>query len=177
LRGVADVILHDRDPQVAAEAVARGGGRRWNGDEPATTVVIAVPPSATAAALLGAQRLNLGRTYTHVSSVQSQVQREIEALSSDLPTVVGGHPLAGSESSGPGAATGDLFVGRPWAVCAGDKSSDVAVQDVHELATACGAVPIELDADAHDAAVALLSHLPQVVASALAGRLVGPPGS
>lgn len=177
LRGVADVLLHDLDPAVASEAVARGGGRLWDGRERANTVVIAVPPGATAGALCQAQRLRLGRTYTHVSSVQSQVQREIEMVSSALSEIVGGHPLAGREASGPGAATGDLFVGRPWAVCPSEDSSAESLADVRALAEGCGAVPVELDAEAHDSAVALLSHLPQVVASALAGQLVAGEGA
>lgn len=89
-----------------------------------------------------------------------------------MSQIVGGHPLAGGESSGPGAATGDLFVGRPWALCPHPESSPQALQDVQDLAEACGAVPVQLDPEAHDCAVALLSHLPQVVASGLAGELV-----
>lgn len=172
LRGEADVLLHDLDPEIAAEAVARGGGRLWDGSERVTTVVAAVPPGSIAGALKQAQSRDLGRTYTHVSSVQSQVQHDIEALDLDLSAVVGGHPLAGRESSGPGAATGDLFVGRPWALCPSPASSTTALRDVRALAQGCGAVAVDLDAEAHDSAVALLSHLPQVVASALAGQLV-----
>ncbi len=172
LHGVRDVVLHDSSPAAAAVAVSRGAGRPWDGVETATLAVIAVPPLATAGALQQTQRLNLARTYTHVASVQSQVQREVEALKCDLSSIVGGHPLAGRESSGPAAATADLFLGRPWALCPGPASTVAALADVRELAESCGATPVELDADAHDAAVALLSHLPQVAASALAGLLV-----
>jgi prephenate dehydrogenase len=172
VRGDLEVTLHDSSPAVVAAAVARGAGRAWDGRETATTVVAAVPPRVTAGVLLEVQQRNLGQTYTHVSSVQSQVQREVEALGCDLSSLVGGHPLAGRESSGPGAATADLFVGRPWALCPSATSTASAVADVRRLAEACGAIPIELDADDHDASVALLSHLPQVAASALAGLLV-----
>ncbi len=171
LRGELDVVLHDSSPAVAAAAVARGGGRSWDSHEAARVVLVAVPPRATSGVLKQAQDRNLGVTYTHVTSVQSQVQREIEALSCDLSSVVGGHPLAGRESSGPAGALGDLFVGRPWALCPSADSHPDAVADVRRVAEACGAVPVLLDADAHDSAVALLSHLPQVVASALAGLL------
>jgi prephenate dehydrogenase len=171
LRGELDVVLHDSSAAVAAAAVARGGGRAWDGGEGARVVLVAVPPRATSGVLKAAQDRNLGVTYTHVASVQSQVQREIEALSCNLSSVVGGHPLAGRESSGPGGALGDLFVGRPWALCPSPDSHPDAVADVRRVAESCGAVPVLLDADAHDSAVALLSHLPQVVASALAGLL------
>lgn len=167
----AEVLLHDVDAHRVALAARRGAGRTWDGLEGATTVVIAVPPRLTASQLKVAQDRHLGRTYTHVASVQSQVQREVEALGCDLSAVVGGHPLAGRESSGPGAAVADLFVGRPWAVCALPGSSEQALDDVRGLAEQCGAVPVELGAEEHDAAVALLSHLPQVASSALAGLL------
>lgn len=167
-----DVVLHDRSAEVVAEAVARGAGRAWDGREPAITAVVAVPPLATADVLLEVQSRNLARTYTHTASVQSQVQREVEALGCDLSSIVGGHPLAGRELSGPAAATAELFVGRPWALCASGASTPRAIEDVRRLAQSCGATPVELDADAHDASVALLSHLPQVAASALAGLLV-----
>ncbi|MCW2600647.1 MAG: Prephenate dehydrogenase [Frankiales bacterium] len=172
LRGERDVALHDSAPAVVAEAVARGAGRAWDGQEKATTVVVAVPPLTTPDVLFEAQRRDLGQTYTHVASVQSQVQQQVETLGCDLSSIVGGHPLAGRESSGPAAATADLFVGRPWALCPSGASTSAALHEVRRLALDCGSTPVELDADAHDASVALLSHLPQVTASALAGLLV-----
>jgi prephenate dehydrogenase len=167
----ADVLMHDLADDRVALAVKRGAGRAWDGRETATTVVVAVPPRATAAQLKLAQSQDLARTYTHVASVQSQVEREVEILGCDLSSIVGGHPLSGRESSGPGAAVADLFVGRPWAICALPDSSAAALADVRRLVLQCGAVPVELAAGEHDEAVALLSHLPQVAASALAGLL------
>lgn len=167
-----DVLLHDRDPQHVAQAVALGAGRPWDGGEPARLVVVAVPPRMTAPALREAQQLDLAQTYTHVCSVQSYVQAEVEKLSCHTSSVVGGHPLAGREVTGPQAASGDLFAGRSWAVCPSPASTPTAVSDVLALAADCGAVPWQLEPAAHDTAVALLSHLPQVVASALAAQLV-----
>jgi prephenate dehydrogenase len=171
-----DVVLADERPSVVGEAVRRGAGRPWEHDEDVTTALIAVPPRTTAAVLTELQRLDVARTYTHVSSVQSQVQHEVESLSPDPSRVVGGHPLAGRERSGPGAASADLFVGRPWALCAGAGSSAQACEDVRALIGACGADVVELAPAAHDAAVAVLSHLPQLASSALAAvvaRAVG----
>ena len=170
-----DVVLHDESPQAVGEATRRGAGRPWERDEPATTALIAVPPRVTAAVLTELQKLDIAATYTHVASVQAHVQREVEALSPDASQVVGGHPLAGRELSGAGAATADLFVGRPWAVCAGGASSPRALADVRSLVAACGADVVELSAEAHDVAVALLSHLPQLASSALAAGLAEAP--
>lgn len=169
---LGDVTLRDSDAVRELAAVERGAGRLWDGRERALLVVAAVPPSAVAAALIALQRKDVARTYTHLSSVQSQVQAEIEASSPDPSRVVGGHPLAGRELTGPEAAVSDLFVGRPWALCPGPGSAGDAVGDVRALALACAAVPVQVDPQQHDRAVALLSHLPQVVSSALAGSLV-----
>lgn len=169
---LGDVTLTDLDAAHVATASRRGAGRPWDGREHASVVLVAVPPTKTARALTEVQRMDVARTYTHVSSAQSHVQAEIEALSSDPSRVVGGHPLAGREVSGPEAAAGDLFVGRPWAICPSAASAPDAVAAVRELAGACAAVPVDVDAETHDRAVALLSHLPQVTASALAGQLL-----
>jgi prephenate dehydrogenase len=166
-----DVLLSDSSPESAAVAASRGAGRLWEKGESAGLVVAAVPPAVTGKTLVAAQRADLGQTYTHVASVQSLVQADLESLSSDLSQVVGGHPLAGRELSGPAAAEASLFVGRPWAVCASSSSSPQAVSAVHALAQACGAVPVDVPIEVHDASVARLSHLPQVAASALAGLL------
>jgi prephenate dehydrogenase len=77
---------------------------------------------------------------------------------------VAGHPLAGSEQRGFGAARGDLFRGKPWFV---DREHPL----VAELVEACGARLELVDADDHDRAVALTSHLPQLLSTALAAHL------
>ncbi len=170
--GSYDVLLADRDARALQVAIARGAGRPWDGAETVEVVVAAGPPGAIGHQLHDVQRLNIGQTYTHVSSVQSQVQREVEALGCDLSSIVGGHPLAGRETSGPEGSSAELFVGRPWAVCASPSSTPSAVARVWALATACGASPLAASPAEHDRAVALLSHLPQVAASALAALLV-----
>lgn len=167
-----DVLLADADLGTAAAAAERGAGRAWDGREPAELAVVAVPPTLVAQELTRLQRLDIAATYTHVTSVQSQVQAEIEALSPDASSVVGGHPMAGRETSGPAGASADLFVGRPWVICPSAASRSAALAEVHQLAEDCGAVPTVVDALEHDRAVAVLSHLPQVAASALAAVLV-----
>jgi prephenate dehydrogenase len=79
---------------------------------------------------------------------------------------VAGHPLAGSEQRGLAAARGDLFVGKAWFV---DRDEPL----VAELVAACGARLERVDADDHDRAIALTSHLPQLLSTALAAHLEG----
>lgn len=167
-RGRDEVLLHDTEPAHLAVAVERGAGQPWDGRATVDVAVVAVSPRHTAQVLAALQQLDIALTYTHTASFQSQVQREVEALARDPSVVVGGHPLAGRETSGPSGASSELFVGRPWAVCPGSGSREQAVAVVTDLARAVGAEPLLLSAEAHDQAVALLSHLPQVAASGLA---------
>lgn len=176
LRGVADVLLSDRDVGAVEVATGRGGGRPWDGRETAAHVLLAVPPPLVAPVLKGLQDRQIGRTYSHVASVQAPVQAAAAGAGADLSALCGTHPMAGKESSGPFAATGELFVGRPWALCPSTVTSAGALHAARDLAERCGAVPLELPADEHDAAVALVSHLPQVAASAVAAVLLAHAG-
>jgi prephenate dehydrogenase len=84
---------------------------------------------------------------------------------------VGGHPMAGRETSGYGSSSADLFVDRPWVVV--PSSDAAALARVERLAVACGARPVRLGAAAHDRAVAGISHLPLIVAAALVEAVAG----
>jgi prephenate dehydrogenase len=107
-----------------------------------------------------------------VCSVQAPVQDAAQAAGADLAALCGTHPMAGKESSGPEAASADLFLGRPWALCPSEATAPQALAAARSLAERCGGVPLELPAQEHDDAVALASHLPQVTASALAAVLL-----
>ena len=172
LRGDTDVVLADRDPAAVATASARGAGRPWDGAEPVEHVLLAVPPPVVAGELVRLQQLGVGRTYSHVCSVQAPVQAAADAARADLARLCGTHPMAGKESSGPGAASAGLFLGRPWALCPSERTTPQALAAARSLAERCGGVPLELPAHEHDEAVALVSHLPQVAASALAAVLL-----
>ncbi|NED29998.1 prephenate dehydrogenase, partial [Streptomyces anulatus] len=133
--------------------------------------VVAVPPAHTAAVLAGAMRDGVARGYLDVASVKGGPRRELEALGLDLTPYIGTHPMAGKERSGPLAATADLFEGRPW-VLTPTRDTDTEVLNLAlELVALCRAVPVVMDADAHDRAVALVSHTPQLISSMVAARL------
>ena len=168
VEGQWDVVLTDRDATALSAAVSRGAGRPWDGSERVRHVVLALPLEAIPTELLRLQELGIAKTWSHVASAQSLVQREIESLDIDSSSVCGSHPMAGSERSGPGAASATLFAGRPWALCPGPHTSAAAVEATLRLARFAGGIPIQLTAAQHDVAVALVSHLPQVASSALA---------
>lgn len=167
-----DVTVHltDRDPVAARRAADLGAGV----PEPPTSqldlAVVAVSPSATAQVVAGVIAGNVAATVVDTASVKSVVLREVAEIIGKAPHFVGTHPMAGRERSGPGAARADLFEGRPWAICAAD-ADERSVSRARQLVTMCGALPVELTAAAHDHAVALVSHLPQLASSLVAARL------
>ncbi|WP_043848611.1 prephenate dehydrogenase [Amycolatopsis keratiniphila] len=170
-RGVA-VYLSDVDARAVRLAGDLGAGREWTGEE-ADLALIAVPPHLVGERLADLQRRGAARVYTDVASVKVDPIADAERLGCDLSSYVPGHPLAGRERSGPSAARSDLFLGRPWAICPGAETAADAVRLTRELVSSCGARAVTVEAAEHDAAVALVSHAPHVVASAMAASLAG----
>lgn len=169
-RGV-DVRLTDQDDSAARTAAALGAGSTVPPDDTVDLVIVAVPPAHVAATLADAMTRRLGRGYLDVASVKGGPRRDLEALGCDLSAYVGTHPMAGRERSGPLAATEDLFEGRPWVLTPTPDTDTEALNLALELVALCGAVPVVMDADAHDRAVALVSHTPQLISSMVAARL------
>ncbi|WP_169165582.1 prephenate dehydrogenase [Cellulomonas taurus] len=167
-----DVLLHD--PSRTALALARdvGAGRPATAEDPEPSlIVVASPPDVTADVVLAELAAHPRAVVTDVASVKGYVLRELRARGADLTRYVGSHPMAGRERSGPAAALPDLFLGRPWVIVDSGESDPAAVLAVRSLANDLGGVPVTLDADEHDAAVALVSHVPQVASSLVAARL------
>lgn len=169
-----DVVLHDTSRTALAIARDMGAGRLPEpGDEPVRLVVVAAPPDVVADVVAAELEANPDAVVTDVASVKASVRDGLRALGADLERYVGSHPMAGRERSGPTAAQARLFAARPWVIVDSGASSDAALLAVRSLAVDLGAVPVTMDAEGHDEAVALVSHLPQVAASLVAARLVG----
>ena len=112
-------------------------------------------------------------TLTDVASAKAR----IVALADDLKLpFIGGHPMAGRELSGYGAALPDLFVDRPWVTVLGQHARLCDGERIGELVDACGAIQIPMHATAHDNAVAAISHMPLVVSAAMVEAVAGGPG-
>ncbi|MER6773467.1 MULTISPECIES: prephenate dehydrogenase [Streptomyces] len=169
-RGI-HVHLVDHDPESARTAAALGAGTDEPPTGPVDLAVIAVPPAHTATVLATAMRDGVARGYLDVASVKGGPRRELEALGLDLTPYIGTHPMAGKERSGPLAATADLFEGRPWVLTPTRETDTEVLNLALELVALCRAVPVVMDADAHDRAVALVSHTPQLISSMVAARL------
>ncbi|GAA3147429.1 prephenate dehydrogenase [Streptomyces rectiviolaceus] len=169
-RGVT-VHLDDHDPGQARTAAALGAGTDEAPEGRVDLCVVAVPPAHVAATLADAMRRDVARGYIDVASVKGGPRRDLEALGVDLTPYIGTHPMSGRERSGPLAGTADLFEGRPW-VLTPTRDTDTEVLNLAlELVALCRAVPVVMDADAHDRAVALVSHMPHLVSSMVAARL------
>jgi len=142
----------------------------------ADLVVLAAPVPACLAAMeelatgLG-DALPETAVITDVASTKAALLQRANALGLRY---VGGHPMAGMESAGYAAGRADLFVDRPWVVVPGRSAEAADIGRVEALIQACGAQAIQMDADAHDRAVAGISHLPLLLAVALVEAVAGP---
>ena len=92
-----------------------------------------------------------------------------KAESRGLP-FVGGHPMTGSERSGPEAASADLFTDEPFFLCPISTTPADALPKLKPLLEGIGAQPTVIDAELHDSIVAQLSHLPQILSTLLADQ-------
>jgi prephenate dehydrogenase len=171
---IASVIGCDADPQAAARAVACGiadeTGPLGAIVAHADVVVIAVPvraiPETIGQVAAAARR---GTLVTDVGSTKGEIVRAGDRAGGIR--FVGAHPLAGTERSGPDAADARLFRGRKVLLTPTARTDAAARDEVARLWQAAGARVAELDADEHDRRLAAVSHLPHVVAYALAGAL------
>ncbi|MCA4132812.1 prephenate dehydrogenase [Arthrobacter sp. M4] len=175
-RGVP-VYLADPSPTNQAVAVDIGAGRplsEFDGDAP-QLVVVAAPPDVTADVVERALRDYPAAIVVDIASVKAHILTDLRGRNVDLSRYVGSHPMAGREKSGPVAARGELFTSMPWVVCPSEETSLDALQAARSLAGDLGAVVSQFTPEEHDEAVALVSHLPQVMSSLLASRLQDTP--
>ncbi|HUO05919.1 MAG TPA: prephenate dehydrogenase/arogenate dehydrogenase family protein [Candidatus Binataceae bacterium] len=114
-----------------------------------------------------------GAIITDVGSVKGFVVRELEPLIAGKMSLVAAHPIAGKETAGAGAADPDLFRNRRVIITPSKTSTPAAIKKIETLWKATGARVEKMDPDSHDKILARASHLPQVVASALAAALGG----
>ena len=168
-----DVTLEDLSPTTVALAADYGAGRvRTSEDPEPTLVVVATPPDVTADVVERALAQYPHAVVTDVASVKLAPYLELVRRGVDLTNYVGSHPMAGRERGGAIMARADLFVARPWVVCRDHETPAEALAIVEAVALDLGATLIEMTPEEHDRSVGLVSHLPQVVSSLLAARLI-----
>jgi prephenate dehydrogenase len=173
--GVA-VSLEDASPANVRLASDYGAGHQAvEGEEP-KLIVVCVPPDVTARVVAAQLKAFPGAVVTDVASVKSAILDELAASSAPIARYVGSHPMAGREKGGASSGRADIFVGRPWVIATHAEVSTDALKLVEELALDLQSTPVQMTSKEHDRAVALVSHVPQLVSSLLAARLNGASG-
>ncbi len=170
------VVLRDVSSKNVRTAAGLGAGRAVTPQDRPQLVVVAVPPDLLGAEITAAldRTAGTGAAVTDVGSVKAG-PLAVVAQHPQRHRYVGGHPMAGSERSGPLASNAALFEGRPWAITPHAESDVDAVELVEDLVRRTGAVPIWLTPAEHDRAVARTSHVPHLLAALVAGRLAQAP--
>ncbi|MEV7621133.1 prephenate dehydrogenase [Microbacterium sp. NPDC089321] len=166
-----DVVLADASPSQLRLAIDYGAGRAAREGDAPRLIVVAVPPDVTADVIEAELTAYPDAVVTDVASVKLEPFEELRRRGLDLSRYIGSHPLAGRERGGAISARADLFIGRPWVVCRDEETRAADLALVEALALDVGAMPLEMTPEEHDRSVALTSHVPQVIASLLAGRL------
>ena len=155
----AEISLCDRIVETAAEAVAG-----------ADLVVLCVPVGAmgAVAAEIG-PHLAEGATLTDVGSVKKDVIATVGPLLPDHVRFIPGHPLAGTEHSGPRSGFAELFDNRYTLLIPPEGADPAAVARLRALWEGCGAIVEEMEADHHDLVLAVTSHAPHLIAYTMVG--------
>jgi prephenate dehydrogenase len=175
VRGGDQVRGFDSDEDVLTAAAERSGLSASSSLEAAvagaTLVFVCTPIPSLPELVVEALRAAPDAVVTDVGSVKSHLLVEVEALAEadDLRRYVGGHPMGGSERSGPEHASASVLDGVVWVLAAGTATEGAAVERVEAWVERVGASPVRMDADRHDRLVAVVSHLPQVASTALMG--------
>ncbi|MGW0160031.1 prephenate dehydrogenase [Mycobacterium sp. NPDC003323] len=130
-------------------------------------IVLAVPMPALATMLGHIRAIAPQCALTDVISVKGAVLGEVQKFGL-RPRFVGGHPMTGTAFSGWSAGDARLFVGAPWVISVDDDVDADVWNRVLHLALDCGSVVVPARSDEHDAAAAAISHLPHMLAEALA---------
>lgn len=175
-RLAADVVGWDSEPAAIEAAVARGAISSGAGS---LASAVAEAQVVFTAAPVGALPELVGEVLAHapadatVTDVGSTKRTIVEAIGD--PRFIGGHPLAGAETSGVQNASGELFEGSTWYLTPGPVTAAAAAARIEELIAALGATVQRLDAGEHDRLMAAVSHLPHIFANVLVSNLAGTP--
>jgi prephenate dehydrogenase len=165
----------DVDPAILARAAGRSdlapSSTLEDAVRDADVVVVATPidtiPDLVARSLSGAP----DAVITDVGSIKSHLLIEVQrrAPVGDLPRYVPGHPMGGSERSGPEHASASILDGIVWVLTPTEASDPAKADRLEAWVARIGARPVRMDAARHDRLVAFVSHLPQVASTALMG--------
>ena len=170
------VSIDDASPANVRLAVDYGAGVAANDSDNPSLIIVCVPPDVTAKVVATELAAFPDAIVTDVASVKAPILADLVSAAADLSRYVGSHPMAGREKGGAASGRADIFVARPWVIATQPQAAALALDLVEKLALDLDAVPMRMSPEEHDRSVALVSHVPQVVSSLLAARLVGATG-
>ncbi len=169
-----EVTAVDSQDAVLQEGLRIGAATRVSGDPvqaiEGTGLVVLATPVGTIPQVLEtiAPYLNRGTTVTDVGSTKAGIVNLANKLLPPGVDFIGGHPMAGTERAGIGRANARIFRDATYVLTPGEASTSRSVAGVSALIQSIGARPLIMDAVRHDQAVGVTSHLPHLLAVALA---------
>ena len=136
----------------------------------ADLVIVSVPVGASGKVARDiAENLKPGAIVTDVGSTKKSVVEQMRPVLPDNVHFIPGHPIAGTEHSGPDAGFAHLFEGR-WCILTPVAGTDAdALERLADFWRACGSMVDRMDPDHHDLVLAIVSHLPQIIAYNIVG--------
>jgi prephenate dehydrogenase len=168
-----EVDMRDIDPR--AQFLARDLVKSLDLKEPELTI-FALPSNRLSEVLNSEFSINPGSKFIDIGSVKTKPLLDVSRSKIPSQYFMATHPMAGREVGGAESARADLFQSRTWVYIPNDLEGKLVDPELLTyglwLIEALGAVPVAMQAADHDRAVALISHLPQAVASLLAGQLL-----
>jgi cyclohexadieny/prephenate dehydrogenase len=174
--GIADeIVICDASPEALARAEALGLGDVYVADAAtavagADGVILCAPVGSFAGlAVAIAPHLMPGAVLSDVGSTKQSVMRDVGPLVPESVWFVPAHPIAGTEFSGPDAGLAELFKGRWCLLTPTPETDDAAVQKIETLWRILGAQTARMDAGHHDRVIAIVSHLPHLIAFTICG--------
>jgi cyclohexadieny/prephenate dehydrogenase len=169
------VVAHTRRPETLqrvrelgfADVVEEDAARAVSG---ADAVILCVPVGAYAGVMAQiSPHLAPGCILSDVGSTKGSVIRDLAPMLPIGVTLVPAHPMAGTEHSGPEAGFSSLFEGRYCILTPVDGGDPAALEKIAELWRRCGSMVEKMDAETHDKVVAIVSHLPHLIAFTICG--------
>jgi len=170
---VSEIYGFDLDPRRCESALTRGAitkiGSSLAAAVASADLVFLATPVSTIAAVFNEciPHLKTGAIVTDMGSTKAGVVKEIAGACPPGIHFIGGHPIAGSEKEGIDAADADLYAGCYWILTPTKQTDATAYQTLVRFLTRLGARVVSLDPRRHDEAMALTSHLPQLLSTTL----------
>ena len=167
-----EIVGHDRDRGNSNRAERGGAVDRAEHNLPravegAGLVIVATPILAVREVFRQiAPDLAEGAIVTDTASTKAHIMQWARELLPENVSFVGGHPMAGKESSGFENAEAGLFQGRAYCICPSLTADEAAVKSVVGMAQLMGAEPLFVDPEEHDQYAAAVSHLPLIMGTA-----------